>query len=97
MRDRIRRYDSRKSRYVDHHLGLLLRALDTAGVRDSTLLVLTSDHGESLGEHDYVGHGRHLYDSILRVPLIIRYPGRIKPGKVIDTPRQPVGRDPHDS
>jgi arylsulfatase A-like enzyme len=85
MTDRIRRYDSEIG-YVDHHLGLLLRALDKAGVTDSTLLVLTSDHGESLGEHDYVGHGRHLYDSILRVPLIVRYPGHIKPGKVIATP-----------
>ncbi len=56
------------------------------GLRDSTLLILTADHGESLGEHDYVGHGRHLYDPILRVPLIMRYPGRIPPGKVIDTP-----------
>ena len=85
MKNRIRRYDSEIS-YVDHHLGLLLRALDKAGVRDSTLLILTADHGESLGEHDYIGHGRHLYDSILRVPLILRYPGRIEPGKVIDNP-----------
>ena len=96
MRDRIRRYDSEIG-YVDHHLGLLLRALDKAGVADSTLLVLTSDHGESLGEHDYVGHGRHLYDSILRVPLIVRYPGPDQARESHRDPGQPSGRDPHDS
>ena len=85
IKDRIRRYDSEIG-YVDYHFGLLMRTLDKLDVRDSTLVVLTSDHGESLGEHDYVGHGRHLYDSILRVPLIISYPGRIRPGKVVETP-----------
>lgn len=53
MKKRIRNYDSEIG-YVDYHLGLLLRALDKTGLRDSTLLILTSDHGESLGEHDYL-------------------------------------------
>ncbi len=84
-KNRIRRYDSEIG-YVDYHLHSLFRALDKTGLRDSTLVILTADHGESLGEHDYVGHGSHLYDPILRVPLIMRYPGRISPGKVVATP-----------
>jgi arylsulfatase A-like enzyme len=48
--------------------------------------VLTADHGESLGEHDYVGHGRHLYENIIRIPLIIRMPNQAADGQVIATP-----------
>jgi arylsulfatase A-like enzyme len=60
--------------------------LNVLGVSDSTLTVLTADHGESLGEHDYVGHGRHLYENIVHVPLIIRMPGKVMAGKTIKTP-----------
>jgi arylsulfatase A-like enzyme len=79
------RYDS-EIRYVDHHIGELLKTIDDLQLRENTLVVLTSDHGESLGEHDYVGHGRHLFENIVRVPLIFRLPGKIPPGKVVDTP-----------
>lgn len=85
MPDRIRSYDS-EIYYADHYIGQLLNALDQLGVRDSTLVVLTGDHGESLGEHGYVGHGRHLYDDILHVPLIFRLPGKVIAGKVVNTP-----------
>ena len=73
IRERIRRYDS-EIQYTDYYLGKLLDALDQHGLRESTLVVLTADHGESLGEHGYVGHGRRLYEGILQVPLIMRYP-----------------------
>jgi choline-sulfatase len=82
MRQRIRQYDSEIG-YCDHHIGRLLDHLDKSGQGDNTIVVLTSDHGESLGEHGYVGHGRHLYDDIVRVPLIVRYPGKMPAGKVI--------------
>ena len=86
MRDRIRRYDSEIG-YVDHHLGLLLRALDKAGVADSTLLVLTSEPmGKPGRATNYVGPRTHLYDSILRVPLIVRYPAD-QPGEKSSKPR----------
>jgi arylsulfatase A-like enzyme len=82
MRDRIARYDSEIA-YTDHHVGILLHTLDRLKLRDSTLIVVAADHGESLGEHDYVGHGRHLYRDIVRVPLIVRLPKAVPPGLVI--------------
>ena len=64
----------------DYQVGLLLDALDEAGVRDRTLVILHADHGESLGEHGFVGHGAFLYEDNLRVPLIMRWPGRLPAG-----------------
>ena len=81
-RIRINKYDSEIG-YVDHHIGKLLAELDNLGLRDSTLVALTADHGESLGEHGYVGHGRRLFEGIVHIPLILRYPGTIPAGRVI--------------
>ena len=83
MNARIKKYDSEIG-YTDYHLGRVLDRIDKLGLHDSTLVVLTSDHGESLGEHGYVGHGRRLYENILRIPLIIRFPGNVPAGKVIE-------------
>ncbi len=81
--ERIRNYDSEIA-YTDAHIAKLLAKIDDLGLRDSTLVVLTSDHGESLGEHGYVGHGRSLSQGIVAIPLIMRYPGVIPAGQVID-------------
>jgi len=57
-------------------VGQLLDALDASAVRDRTLVVVTSDHGESLGEHDYYfDHGEDLVDPSIRIPLIVAGPG----------------------
>jgi len=80
--ERIRKYDSEIG-YTDKHIGQVLDKLEQKGLRNNTIVVLTADHGESLGEHGYVGHGRHLYDDIVRVPLIVRYPRGVPAGKVI--------------
>lgn len=85
MRERVRNYDTEVA-YTDWHLGKLLAAIDELKLRDSTLVVLTADHGESLGEHGYVGHGRHLYENIIHIPLIVRFPGKVKAGHTVDTP-----------
>jgi arylsulfatase A-like enzyme len=59
--------------YTDQQLGRVLTALDELGLREQTWVVATSDHGESLGEHEYwFDHGKHLYDTDLRVPLLVR-------------------------
>ena len=83
MADRIRRYDSEIA-YADFHIAKLLAKIDELGLRNTTLVALTSDHGESLGEHGYVGHGRSLSQGIVAIPLIMRYPGIIPAGRVID-------------
>jgi arylsulfatase A-like enzyme len=66
----------------DRALGTLRRALESRGLLDSTLLVFTSDHGEEFFEHGFFGHGFDVYDETIRVPLLLRLPGRIEPGRV---------------
>jgi arylsulfatase A-like enzyme/Tfp pilus assembly protein PilF len=61
--------------YSDDLVGRLLAVLDRVGRREDTLVVVTSDHGEGLGEHGENVHGYFLYQSTLRVPLLIRGPG----------------------
>jgi arylsulfatase A-like enzyme len=79
-----KRYDSEVA-FVDDRVG---RLFEEAGRRidlDSTLVVFMSDHGESLGEHGYWGHGRHLYEVTLNVPMGVVWPGEIEP-RVIEEP-----------
>lgn len=64
----------------DREVGRLLDWLRRKGVLDDTLVVLHADHGQSLGERFYLGHGRYLYDEQLRIPLILRYPRRVPAG-----------------
>ena len=59
---------------IDEILGSLLERLRGSGVLDRTLLVLTSDHGESLGEHGYLQHGPRVDEPVLHVPLLVRFP-----------------------
>jgi len=75
----ISRYDSEIA-YVDSKVGELLTFLQDRGLMQDTLTVITSDHGESLGEHQYFfDHGRFSFQSCLRVPLIFHHPGVLKP------------------
>jgi len=61
---------------ADREVGRVLEALRASPSADHTLVVLTSDHGESLGEHDYYfDHGEDLFDPSLRIPLIVVQPG----------------------
>ena len=68
-------------RYMDDHIGRILDTLDKAGVRDDTAIIITSDHGENLGELNcYAEHGTSDYITH-RIPMIIRWPG-CNPGHV---------------
>jgi arylsulfatase A-like enzyme len=60
--------------YADWHLGNLIRALEEDGSLDDTVVIVTADHGESLGEHGLLSHQYGLYDTLVRVPLVIRFP-----------------------
>lgn len=73
---------------VDHEVGRILKALENAGQLENTLVVFTSDHGEMLGNHQQLLKGPQLYDDLARVPLIMRWPGRIEPGGMIANPVQ---------
>jgi arylsulfatase A-like enzyme len=76
----IARYDA-EIRYMDAQVGRVLDEFRARNLAGNTVVVLTSDHGESLGEHNYYfEHGRLPYDSCARVPLLIRWPGRTEGG-----------------
>ena len=64
--------------YTDHVVGRLLEHLRARGLLDSTLVVLTADHGESLGEHGESTHAYFIYDATVHVPLIIRTPWALR-------------------
>jgi arylsulfatase A-like enzyme len=72
--------------YLDEQLGRLFDELERSGVLQDTLVIITSDHGESWGEHQLFGHWRSLYRSETHVPLVIVGPSRVPAGAVIDEP-----------
>jgi arylsulfatase len=62
--------------FTDHHIGRLLAAFDAASSRESSLALLTADHGESMLEHQiYFVHGYQVYDEMVRIPLLVRAAG----------------------
>jgi arylsulfatase A-like enzyme len=63
--------------YLDAELGVLFSELAKRGLEKETLVIVTSDHGESLGNHDLFGHGNSLYLETLHVPLVFFWPGRV--------------------
>ena len=73
-RSLVNEYD-RELIHLDHWVGELLGYVEASGLAASTLIVLTSDHGEFLGEHRLVGHGQDLYTETVDVPLIVWEPG----------------------
>lgn len=69
--------------YADSQIGLLLSQLEALGVRDRTLVIYASDHGEGLGEHGEQTHSLLIYDATLQVPLILSAPNALPKGQVI--------------
>jgi arylsulfatase A-like enzyme len=67
--------------YMDACIQNLLQTVDALGLAEDTLIVVTSDHGETLYEHDCFFDHHGLYDCTLVVPLIIKYPGKVPSGK----------------
>lgn len=65
---------------IDDQLGRILDALDASGQRENTLIIFMSDHGEMLGDHGLIQKGCRFYEGLVRVPLIISWPGHIQAG-----------------
>ena len=77
--------------FIDWKIGRILQALRELGMEKDTLVIFTSDHGDFQGAHGMVEKGAEaMYDDLTRVPLIMRYPGRIQPGAVVSTQAQCV-------
>jgi arylsulfatase A-like enzyme len=72
--------------YLDRQIGLLVRKLKETGLYEDTMLLVTSDHGEAFGEKDLLEHGVAVCQNLVRVPLLVKYPGQ-RQGVVV---REPV-------
>jgi uncharacterized sulfatase len=68
--------------YQDHLLAEVFEALDQPKHRANTLVVLVADHGEMLGEHGLMGHAFGVYQELVHVPLVIRFPGQVSGQRV---------------
>lgn len=81
---KIRGYYLALVSHVDDCVGQIMETLRQEGLEEETLVIFTSDHGEYLGDHGRIQKGMPGHDCIIRVPCMIKYPGKIKPGMVID-------------
>ncbi len=59
--------------YIDYQINRIYECLTDLGILDNTILIITSDHGTNLGEHGFIHHEYCLYETLLKIPLIIRY------------------------
>ena len=71
-------------RFTDDHLRLIFEVLGNRGLLDNALTVITADHGEEFFEHGGKGHRRTLFEEMIRVPLIVHWPGRVRSDTVIE-------------
>jgi arylsulfatase A-like enzyme len=68
-------------RFTDEWIGRLLDRLAALGLAEDTIVVVTADHGDEFLEHGRLGHIKTLFEELLRIPLIVRYPRRVPPGQ----------------
>ncbi len=69
---------------LDHEIGRVLDTLDRLGIAENTLVIYTSDHGDMCGSHGMVDKHYNMYDDIVRVPMIMRWPGKIPAGTQVE-------------
>jgi arylsulfatase A-like enzyme len=72
--------------YLDHQVGLLLDEIERRGLLENTLVIVTSDHGEQLGEHGTIAHGASLYRPEVHVPLLMIPPTRSSTSRIVNEP-----------
>ncbi len=66
--------------FIDHEVGRVLDALDHLGIAENTLVLFSTDHGHFLGQHGLIAKGAFHYEDMLRIPMIVRYPGVVPAG-----------------
>lgn len=74
--------------YVDRRAGEVIGALRDGGILDGTIVAVAGDHGENIGDHHMMDHKMSVHDTLLHVPLLLRYPRRVRPAQVISSPVQ---------
>lgn len=77
----IAQYDG-EIRYVDDAIGEILETLTVYGIEEDTLLILTSDHGENMTEHNFFFDHQGLYEPVIHIPLIMRFGGKFSPKRI---------------
>ena len=82
--------NSAEINYLDYKVGELVDHLKEKNLLDDSLLILTADHGEHLGEHGMYSHVASLYEPIVHIPLILRHPAAVKPETVSYQPVQHI-------
>ena len=76
--EKLKRKYISAAEYLDGKIGDLIKTVKNEGLYDDTMIIITSDHGQAFNEHGYMYHEIFLYDEIIRVPLIIKYPNNKK-------------------
>jgi uncharacterized sulfatase len=66
---------------MDKHIGRILDRLEALGLADNTLVVFTTDHGDLFGQHGLIHKGPFHYEDMIRIPFVVRMPGRIPAGR----------------
>jgi arylsulfatase A-like enzyme len=70
---------------IDYHIGRMTDLLKEKGIYDNTMIIYTSDHGDYMGYHHMLLKGNYMYDPLMKVPLIIKYPDNIHGGTECDS------------
>jgi arylsulfatase A-like enzyme len=88
--EHLRRLYDGNLAYVDREVGAIRRDLESAGLWDKTLVIVSADHGDQLYEHGYIGHLGQVYEQVLRIPLVVKFPKGVGPvglrlGGFVDT------------
>lgn len=81
----VERYDA-EVRYADKQLGIFLEQFAARTPGRSDLVVVTSDHGEGLGDHGWMAHGTNLHEEAVRIPLVVSWPGQLPENVVEEAP-----------
>ncbi len=82
--DRVKAYYYGMISENDKYIGAILDELHTAGMEDRTVVVFNADHGEMLGDHGLLFKGSYMYDGVVQAPLVIRAPGKLAAGQVVN-------------
>ena len=69
---------------MDHYIGRIVDHLASLGLAENTQVVFTSDHGHFSGHHGLTAKGPYHYEDVIRVPIIVRQPGKVPAGKISD-------------
>jgi arylsulfatase A-like enzyme len=85
LEEMVAHYDA-SVRLVTDRLAGLVDLWDASGRGDQSLVIITSDHGEGLGQHGFWSHGMNVHDEALRIPMLVRFPAGMRPEVQADAP-----------